>query len=55
MKDESISITASIIAITIIGSVYLLMGHNSVGFTAMIAVLAGIGGYMIPSPIGKKK
>jgi len=42
-----------ILSITLLGSIYLLMGHNSVGFTLLCSLIAGVGGYIIPSPIQK--
>jgi len=39
--------TLALFSITILGSIYLLMGHNSVGFTALIGAVAGIGGYTL--------
>ena len=55
MEDKTVCVLVAASAICILGSIYLLMGHNSVGFTTMIAILAALGGYVIPSPIGGKK
>ena len=43
----------AIVAIIILGSIYLLMGHNSFGFTLLISSLVGLGGWALPSPLRK--
>ena len=44
----------AIICITILGSIYILMGHNSWGFTALVGSISGIGGYKLPQLQFKK-
>jgi len=57
MADEGNSIRVYIptICITVLGSIYLIMGHNSVGFTLIVTTIAALGGYLIPSPMQQKK
>lgn len=52
MTDYNLMVAT--ICIAFLGAVYLLMGHNSVGFTTLIGALCGIAGYVIPSPFQKK-
>jgi hypothetical protein len=53
MEDKTKIILGSIFGITILGSIYLLTGHNSIGFALMISSIAGLGGWIIPSPFKK--
>jgi hypothetical protein len=56
MKDETLCAIVAAAGITIVGSIYLLMGHNSVGFTVIMMALAGIAGVILPTPkIFKKR
>jgi len=43
----------AIICITILESTNLIMGHNGTMFTLCVAVIAGIGGFILPSPLQK--
>ncbi len=51
--DKMIVITA-IICLTVLEAVALLNGVNGTLFTIMIAVIAGLAGFTIPSPLGNK-
>jgi len=53
MEDKTKIILGSIGGMTILGSIYLLMGHNSIGFALLISSICGLGGWMIPSPFKK--
>ena len=47
--------TIAIICLTLLESVNLLTGHNGTIFTIVVAVIAGIAGFVIPSPLQKAK
>jgi len=51
MKNQSELILTGFIAFLIaaVGSIYLLLGHNSVVFTLIIATLAALAGNQIPN------
>lgn len=51
--DWRIVVTA-IIAITILECVALFNGINGTYFSIVLAILAGLAGYILPSPIGTK-
>ena len=50
MNDETLCAIVAAAGITIVGSIYLLMGHNSIGFTVIMMALAGIAGVVLPTP-----
>ena len=52
MKDRYI-VLASIISLTILEAIALLKGINGTLFTIALAIIAGLGGYVIPSPLMK--
>ena len=54
MIELNYHILTAMICITIIGSIYLLMGHNSVGFALLVSTISALAGYLIPSPAQKK-
>lgn len=46
-------VIAAIVGLVILECVALLNGLNGTMFSIVIALIAGLGGYMIPSPIKK--
>jgi len=53
-KDIILGLTA-IICITILETTNILMGHNGAMLTMAVGMIAGIAGFMLPSPQEIKK
>jgi hypothetical protein len=56
MNDKQIAgITTltAMLCLSILGCAYLATGHNSIGFATITALIAGLAGYIIPSPLQK--
>jgi hypothetical protein len=55
VKKPSKNIVAlALICITILEAIALFKGINGILLTAVISIIAGVGGYVLPSPYQKK-
>ena len=52
-KEVQLNILMAMGCITILGSIYLLMGHNSVGFNILVGSISLLAGVMIKNPLKK--
>lgn len=53
-NKQIVSITIiSMLCVTALGLLYVGTGHDGVGFAATMTVVAGLAGFLLPSPIQK--